>query len=117
MMRKFSREEIKETINRLIEEKLLDNSQFAQMFLDNLIKYKNFGFYMLKAKLMQRGVAGSEAESLLKETLSFEQELETAQRFAERNQGVDKLKLAQKLSSRGFRSEVIRRVSDADTSE
>jgi|SRR3989344_2478327 len=111
LMRKFSRGEVDETIKRLVQERLLDNSQFAENFLHNLIKYKNFGFYMFKAKLMQRGMSGSEAEALLKENLPLEVEKEIVLRVVERNKNLDKLKLAQKLSSRGFRSEIIRAVS------
>lgn len=117
LMRKFSREQVDETIKRLIEERLLDNSQFAENLLHNLIKYKNFGFYMLKAKLMQRGLEGSEAENLLKDYLSLEQEKEIALRVLERNKSLDKLKLAQKLSARGFRSEIIRAVSSVADAE
>jgi len=124
LMRHFDRELVVEVIQKLQEEKLLDNQQFAQMYLDELIRNKTFGFYGLKAKLMTRGIASNEAEKLLKENLSIEKETELAQRVVaaserraspildgrEREKNIDKLKLSQKLSRKGFRSEVIREV-------
>ncbi len=108
MMRGFKREEVASAIDKLAEEGLIDNEQFAQVFLDNLVKYKSFGFYGLKAKLMQRGLPGNEAETLLKEKLSLDEELAIARKFLEKSRETDRTKLAQKLSRKGFRSEVIR---------
>lgn len=111
LMRKYSREQIKEALDRLAGERLLDNGQFLENFLDNLIRYKNFGFYMLKAKLMQRGASSGEAESMLKEKLPLEAEVEICKRVVERYKDLERIKLAQKLSSRGFRTEVITRLT------
>jgi len=110
LMRGFSREQIQETIQKLQEENLLDNRQFAQMYLDELLRTKTFGFYGLKAKLMQRGIPGHEAEDLLKENLSAEEETNIAQKLINRERDYDKIKFAQKLQRKGFRSDVIRKV-------
>lgn len=109
-MRGFDREETIALIDQLKGEGLLNDEQFAQNYLDELLRTKTFGFYGLKAKLMQRGIAGNDAEALLKANLSLEQEKEIALRVVERNKNVEKIKLAQKLSRKGFRSEVIREV-------
>ena len=110
LMRGFKREEIASVIDKLTEEGLIDNDQFAQVFLDNLVKYKSFGFYGLKAKLMQRGLPSSEAETLLKEKLSLDEELAIARKVLEKSRETDRTKLAQKLSRKGFRSEIIVRL-------
>jgi regulatory protein len=107
LMRGFDREVVSAVINKLEEEKLLDNSQFAQMYLEELLRNKSLGFYGFKAKLMQRGIDGSEAESMLKENLSIEDETKIAQNLVERSGETDKNKLAQKLQRKGFRSEII----------
>ena len=109
-LRGFAKLDVDEVINRLTSEGLINDEQFAQIFLDNLIKYKTFGFYGLKAKLMQRGIPGSDAENLLKINLSLEAEKEIALRLVERAGEMEKNKLSQKLSRKGFRSEVIRTV-------
>ncbi len=107
-MRGFRSDEVASVISKLEQEKLIDNDLFAQTLLDNLIKYKTFGFYGLKAKLMQRGLDSREAEKLLKESLSLEDERVIALRFLEKQKEPDKIKLAQKLARKGFRNEVIK---------
>lgn len=110
-LRKFSPEAVKEALNRLAQENLLNDSQFLETLLDNLIRYKNFGFFMLKAKLMQRGASSGEAEAMLRENYPLEAEIKTGQRLIERYKSLDRMKLVQKLSSRGFRTEAIRQLS------
>jgi regulatory protein len=110
LMRGFDREEVASVIQKLQEENLIDNAQFAQAYLDELIRNKSFGFYGLKAKLMSRGIASNEAEQLLKENLSLEKEKEIALQVVERTGDLDKVKLAQKLQRKGFRGDVIREV-------
>jgi len=115
-MRGFKRDEIASVIQKLQEEKLIDNEQFAQLYLDELLRLKSFGFYGLKSKLMSRGIASNDAEKLLKQNLSVEKELEIAQKLLDRERNYDKLKFAAKLQRKGFRTEVIRQMinSDAD---
>jgi regulatory protein len=107
LMRGFSRDQIDDVIKKLQEENLIDNDRFAQMYLDELLRNKTFGFYGLKAKLMTRGIDSQKAETLLKENLSVEDELKIAQKVAERSKDLDKNKLAQRLQRKGFRNEVI----------
>lgn len=107
LLRGYGADEINRVILTLMEDGLINNVQFAQNYLDELLRTKTFGFYGLKAKLMQRGIAGNEAESLLKENLSLEKEKEIALRVVEKAGEIDKIKLAQKLSRKGFRVEVI----------
>jgi SOS response regulatory protein OraA/RecX len=107
LMRGYSRLEIDETIEKLRRDGLLDDQQFGQMYLESLIKYKTFGYYGLKAKLMTRGLASNEAENLLRENLSLDAEKEIAKKLIEKDKGGDNMKLAGKLSRKGFRSEVV----------
>ncbi|MBX4187169.1 MAG: RecX family transcriptional regulator [Candidatus Doudnabacteria bacterium] len=109
-MRGFDRAEIDAVVTKLQEEGAIDNSQFAEMYLDELLRNKSFGFYMLKAKLMQRGIKSSEAETLLKERFSVKDERSMALRVVDREKNTDRMNLAQKLQRKGFRSEVIRQV-------
>jgi regulatory protein len=114
-MRGYDREDIDAVLRKLQEENLIDNDQFAQMYLEELLRVKTFGFYGLKAKLMQRGIASNVADKLLRENLSIEIETEIAMKVVERearsSKPEDKNKLAQKLQRKGFRSEVIRKVT------
>lgn len=109
-MRGFDRAEIDSVIQKLQQEKLIDNEQFAQYYLDELIRNKTFGYYGLKAKLMSRGITSSEAEYLLSANFPPETEFELARKVAERASGLDKTKLAQRLQRKGFRTDIIRRI-------
>ncbi len=110
LMKGFQRAEIDDLIQKLQEENLIDNDQFAQMYLDELLRNKTLGYFGFKSKLMQRGVASNEADRLLKESLPFEKERELAEKILNRSSNLPKQKVAQRLSSKGFRSDVIRSV-------
>ncbi len=114
-MRGYDRVQIDEVLRKLQEENLIDNDQFAQMYLEELLRTKTYGFYGLKAKLMQRGIASNIADNLLRENLPIEFEVEIAMKIVSRKPNdmsrEDKIKLAQQLQRKGFRSEVIRRVT------
>ncbi len=109
-LRGFNETEAKSVAQTLQTEGLINDGEFAQLFLDSLIRFKTFGFYGLMAKLRQRGIEKAMAEELLREFFPIEQELEIAQKVAARDSKGDKIKLAQKLSRKGFRSEVIHQV-------
>ena len=106
-LRGFTKLDIEEAINQLTEQGLLNDAEYAQAYTEELIRNKLFGFYGLKAKLMQRGIDSRDAEKLLKENLPVETETEIALRVVDRNNDLEKIKLAQKLARKGFRSEVI----------
>ena len=124
-LRGFAKLDIEKVINLLTAEGLLNDARYGQQYVEELIRNKSFGFYGLKAKLMQRGIPAPDAESLLKANFPPEKELEIAKRVAaaserraspikdgrERAGDIDKIKLAQKLSRKGFRTDIIRTVT------
>ena len=112
-LRHFKREEIQEVIRKLTEQGLLNDEQYAQAYLDELIRRKPYGFYMLLKKMLSRGIGKAEAQQLLAERFELAAEEANARRVLDRERGGDKMKLAQKLSRQGFRSEAIRRVIDS----
>ena len=103
---KAKKEVINAVLDRLTELKALDDEQFASIFLDNLIRFKTFGYYGLKAKLLSRGIPGDLAEKLLQDQLSPEQETSIARKLIAKKTG-DYQKMAQALQRKGFRSQVI----------
>jgi regulatory protein len=106
---KFDKAVINEVLERLLETKVLNDEAFAENYLDNLIKYKSFGYYGIKSKLLQRGIESKLAERLLQEKLDIDLELTIAKKLLEKKLA-DKIKLAQSLARKGFRSEVIAKV-------
>jgi regulatory protein len=100
---------IEDVLNKLERLKLINDAQFAEIFLDNLIRHKTHGFYVLKMKLLQRGVDAAIVQELLAERLDIETEQKIAQKFVGKTHK-EKDKLAQRLSRKGFRNEVIAKV-------
>ncbi len=109
----------------LLEQKFLDDQKYAEIFLDNLKKYKNFGFYGIKKKMMEKRLPSSIIDRVLEEGLLVDEEIKIAERLLEKftlsnaakrprqKSGFNKAenkKIAQRLSSRGFRSEVLARI-------
>ncbi len=124
-VKKYQQTVIDEVTSRLKSQRFLDDRQFAEIFLDNLKKYKNFGYYGIKKKLIEKRLPASIIEQVLSEGLSEEEEMKIAERLLKRIEIRDKRKedkpqyqklrfgtglsqkLAQKLRAKGFRSGVI----------
>lgn len=107
---------IHKVIDELILNKYVNDASYAEVYLENLKKYKTFGFYGIKKKLMEKRLPQDLIERVLNQNLSEEEELKIARRFLEKQgrkpESADgqvniKQKLAQKLRARGFRGSVI----------
>src|SRR4051794_37048429 len=70
-------DEIDATIQRLAELDYLNDEQFAQIYLDNLKKYKSSGYFGIKKKLMEKKIPSKQIEKLL-QGLSLKEEAEIA---------------------------------------
>ena len=108
-LKKYSPEAIEQVLDRLNQLKVLNDEQFAEIFLDNLIRYKTFGYYGLKAKLLARGVAGEIAERLLSQALSLDEEVRIGMKLASKK-SPDRQKLIQALQRKGFSSSAIHQI-------
>lgn len=125
---------IENTLLKLKEQKYLNDERYAEMYLENLKMYKNFGFYGIKKKFMERSLPPTLIEKVLEEGLSISEEIKIAKRllkkegyitkdvqqddevtytiYTDRDSEVNKkkAKLRNHLKSRGFRGEVISKV-------
>ncbi len=81
MNRGYASAIIDSTLAQLIEQKYLDDERYAQVFLENLKKYKTFGFYGIKKKLMEKRLPSNIIERVLAEGLSEEEEIEIAKKY------------------------------------
>ncbi len=132
--RGYNQQVIDKVIERLKDQKYLDDERYAEIYVENLKIYKTFGFYGIKKKLMERKLPAVIIDRILSENLSVEEEEKIARRFlkkegfavkspvdAEEAIGLhyrtfddeaskSKQKLANRLRSRGFRGEVISRL-------
>lgn len=111
----YSDEEVLSAINRLTELKYLDDRQYAQIYLENLIKYRNFGYFGVKKKLLEKRLA-PELVNKLMQNFTLKEEVKIGKRLlsskalvmAPNGKGkIAKEPVARKLQSRGFRSEAI----------
>jgi regulatory protein len=109
LLRKYNKNYVDLAINRLVELKVLNDEQFAENYLENLIRYKTYGFYGLKMKLLQRGLPQEIITRLLEEKLDIGEETKIAEKFIGKTHK-EKDKLTQSLRRKGFRSEVIAKV-------
>lgn len=113
-LRGFKLDEIREVLQKLEEQKFLDDRHFAEIFVDNLKRYKNFGYYGIKAKLLARFIPSDIAEQVLRDYFSADDELVVARRLIgklKRQGRNEREKLARSLRSKGFRTEVTRKVT------
>jgi len=103
---------IEETLNRLREKELLDDSRFAQAWVENQSTFRPRGRRLLKLELRQKGVPDTHIEEALNEVqdeagLAYQ----AAERPAQRLSGLEwpefRLKLSQFLARRGFSYDVI----------
>lgn len=98
-------------IQELLSNRYIDDQRYAEVYLENLKKYKHFGFFGIKKKLLEKRLPADIIESVLIAGLSEEDELKIAQRYI-KNYEIgsmkyeEKQKLAQKLRARGFRTSV-----------
>jgi len=110
--KKYESGVVDEVIKRLKDLHYIDDQRFAEVYLENLKKYKSWGFYGIKKKLMEKRLPMPLIESVLSEGFSEEEELEVAKKFIKKyevrskNQD-EKAKAARKLAAKGFRGSVV----------
>lgn len=112
--RGFKDGDIRPVLRQLEEQKFLDDRKFAEIFTDNLKRYKDFGYFGIKAKLLARKIDNALAEAALAEFFTLEDELDVARRLVEKlkRQGrKEPEKIMRSLAGKGFRGEVIRKVT------
>ena len=111
--RGFSAGEIFSILRRLEELDFLNDQKFAEIFVDNLKRYKDWGYFGIKAKLQQRLVSADTVKDVLQDFFSPADELGVAKRFVGKlkKHGKTEEQIMRSLGSHGFRSDVVRQVS------
>lgn len=118
--RGYAPEVISQVIKQLLEDKYLNDNEYAEVYLRNFKEYQTYGLYMIKKKMLLRRLPIKLIDEKLNELLTEEDELLIAKRYAEKK--IEKLeeaknlpyeerqKFIQKLLSRGFRINVATKV-------
>ncbi len=76
---------IEEVIKQLKDHRYIDDARYAEIYVDNLKKYKNFGFYGIKKKLMEKRLPSEIITRVLADGLPVEEELKIAKRFMQKS--------------------------------
>jgi regulatory protein len=120
---------INTTLGTLKAQKYIDDERYAEVFLENLKQYKNYGYYGIKKKFLLKKLPSEIIDRVLDESFSPADELLIAKRFLKKEkislkeneddasdvtysvfnaeESKEKQKIAQKLKAKGFRSDVI----------
>ena len=120
-------------LEQLKQNHYIDDQRYAEVFLENLKAYRNFGYYGIKKKFMEKKLPMDLIERVLGEGLSVAEEIKIAKRLLKKEKfeqhselsteetvhyrtyedtelNKQKQKMTNRLRSRGFRGEVISRV-------
>lgn len=107
----FGQDSVDETMRILKSEKFVNDEAYAEVYLENLKKYKQFGFFGIKKKLLEKRLPRELVNRILTQKVSEAEEEMIAQRFlAKQKAEKEKSRLARRLANRGFRPAVISRV-------
>ena len=87
----------------------IDDRKYAEIYIQNLIDYRTFGYYGVRNKLIQKRLPKNLVDSLLKRFLNDEVESGIAQKFLERavNKSRSKESLIRAMKQKGYRTSVI----------
>ncbi len=103
---------ITKVVERLFEDRYLDDARYAEVYIESMKRSKYYGAYMMKKKLYEKKVPKEIMEEKLVELLTEEDEREIATRYVEKNFGKlkdvakfeydEKQKVMRRLMARGF---------------
>ena len=98
---------VNSVVSTLKEEGFLDDSRVAREHLRKRLQTKPRGRSKLIAELKQKGIESKLARRIVDEQVDPQKERNLAERFAEKNKGLEARKLAYRLKSRGFPAPII----------
>lgn len=111
---------INSIINKLKEQKFLDDKEFAMWWIEQRSKIKPKSHRIIKFELKQKGITKELIEELLEETeglkTDFEKALELGKRKMRRFKNLERQKIYEKmgrfLASKGFDWDTVKKVID-----
>jgi len=120
--KKISEAVIDKIIELLEEQKYIDDSSYAKMYIETKIRNKPLGKRLLQNKLYEKGIDKDNVEKILNENYSEEKEIESAKKlfkkYSKKIKGEDKKqKCYRYLLSRGFDYEIVNKVVNIENYE
>ena len=112
LTRGYFSEVVDAVIQRLFDDRYLNDEHYAEVYIESMKRYKYYGSYMMKKRLYDKKVPKEIIESKLGELLTESDEIEIATRYVEKEFGKlsvvrkwdyeDKQKVMRRLLARGF---------------
>lgn len=102
----FSPDEISETIAYLRERSFLNDTAFAESYIQTRIR-RGDGPLKIKQLLFAKGIAPADVDSLLRELYPAEAQVLCARALIRKKPRLERLKLMRFLASRGFPRQII----------
>lgn len=102
----YSGNEIKEVTERLKEENFLNDARYGDIYFQNLVEYRTFGYYGIKLKLIQKRLPKSLVEKIMRR-LDTDTELVIGERLLGKSRKKTKESLINSLKQKGFRIDAI----------
>lgn len=107
LKKRYSKEEIEDTIKKLVERRLLSDERYVKRIIEKYAFIKKYGYLKVQYELLHRGIKREIFAFLLDELYPESREKENAISISARRP-IDKLRGY--LASRGYRTSVIREV-------
>jgi regulatory protein len=109
---------IDEVVERLFQDRYLDDAHYAEVYIESMKRYKYYGAFVMKKRLFEKKVPREIAEEKLRELLTENDEREIATQYIEKEFGnlekvrkfsyEEKQKVMRRLLSRGFGIDVVK---------
>lgn len=111
--RGFAQPVIVAVIRQLELADFINDQRYAQIFVENLKRYKDYGHYGIKTRLIKKKIPSEIIQEVLGQFFTAEDELEVAVRVAKKLKRQGRMtyeKAARSFATRGFSSDVVREV-------
>ena len=118
---KLNDDDIEKVLSALVKEKFIDESRFAVMFSSDKLRLNKWGKIKIRYMLLQKSIPGEIIDDALDKIDSTEYEEILSQEIIKKRRTIRsgniwdvRSKLSRFASQRGFESEIIRKILDAD---
>ncbi len=112
---------IDEVVTRLYKDRYLDDAHYAEVFIENMKRYKYYGAFMMKKRLYEKKLPKEIIDAKLDELVSEDDQLDIATRYVEKTFGPlqavrkfeydEKQKVMRRLLSRGFSLDLAKEIT------
>jgi regulatory protein len=108
--RGFPKSQIEALVQNFKDQGIMSDENAAESYFQSLVNYKNYGYYGIKVRMLEKGLEAELVEDILSQRLGLDEEEKIAKRWIKKNPSKSKDSLVLSLNRKGFRSQVIARL-------